>query len=70
MNTFCKTISDLGLSFSDIVMIDDIITEDNIISVAKNVKKGGNVKSEMIKIINKSEIEDKIKVKIIADMSA
>lgn len=88
MNTFCKAISDSGLSFSDIgkmttmiskavvsahknnVMIDDVITEDNIISVAKNIKKGSNVKSEMIKIINKSEIEDKIKVKIIADMSA
>ena len=88
MNTFCKAISDSGLSFSDIgkmttmiskavvsahnnnVLIDDVITEDNIISAAKKVKKGSNIKSEMIRIINQSEIEDKIKVRIIADMSA
>lgn len=50
------------------VDIDDAITEKNIISIAEKIKNGSNVKSEMIRLINTSKIENPIKVKIIANM--
>lgn len=50
------------------VTIEDVITEDNMIAIANNIKNGSTPKSEMIRLINKANIDDKTKVIIIADM--
>ena len=50
------------------VSIDDVVTEENMINIAKNIKAGSTPQSEMIRLLNKSNISDKTKVLVIADM--